>query len=121
MRKTYVIGGLNRSAFRRSLQAANIQYVEDKTLLDSQFVVTATESQHRIICQYIDQVNYQADLSYFDFRVKNDGAAEFAAYLDMFAPEATYEKKKGWFKTRFSVCCHPKLAKVFLEASKNFN
>lgn len=115
-----MIGGLNRTAFRRSLLAAGVSYEEDKALLDSQFVVDATEGQHRIICQYIDQVNYYAEYSHFYFKVKNDSAAEFTAYLDMF-PEASYTKKKGWFKTKYDVCCHPKLAKVFLEAEKNFN
>jgi len=113
VKQVYTIGGLNRGSFRRSLQAYSIHYVEDKGLLDSQFVVDATPAQHQAIMDHIDQINYQAEFSFFTFKIKNGGEAnEFEAYVEMF-PEAKMTKKKGWFKTTFDIFCHPTNAKHF--------
>lgn len=121
MKQTYTIGALGRSAFRRALHSGNLSYVEDKGFLDSQFVVEATPRQHQILMEWINDMNYKSEYTFFDFKIKNGGTAnEYAAYLDMF-PEATYTRKKGWFKTTFTVHCHPHLGKVFLEAASNYN
>jgi hypothetical protein len=113
MRQTYRIGALNRTSFRRSLQAAGISYTEDKGFLDSQFVVDANTAQHQVIVNYINKNNYRAEFTYFTFKVKNGGEAnEFEAYVKMF-PDAEMTKKKGWFKTTFDIYCHPTKAKLF--------
>lgn len=120
-RKAYTIGALNRTDFRRVLQGAGISFLEDKGLLDSQFVVEASPDQHRVLIRAINEHNYRAEYSYYSYKFWNGGTAnEFEAYLTMF-PEAEVTKHKGWFKTTFDVHCHPKLAKVFEEAAKNFS
>lgn len=121
MNKTYVIGALGRSQFRRSLQAGGVSYVEDKGILDSQFVVDATPEQHRIIIKWINTQNYRSEFTYFTFKVKNSAAAEYADYLSKFSDAEVTSMKKGWFKTRFDVYCHPHLGKEFLDAEANFN
>ncbi len=113
MMKTYLIGGLNRTSFRRALQSAGIEYSEDKALLDSQFVVMASAAQHQVIIKRIDEINYRADFTDYVFKIKNgDKADTFEKYVGMFA-QATVTKRKGWFKTKFKIYCHPKDGKLF--------
>lgn len=113
MKQTYTIGALGRTSFRRSLQAGGLLYVEDKSFLDSQFVVDATLAQHQVLQNWIDDVNYRCAFTYFTFKIRNGGEAnEFEAYVAMF-PEATMTKKKGWFKTTFDIRCHPTEGKLF--------
>lgn len=52
-----VAGALLRRSVRASLDSANIGYREHRGLLDSIFVVTATESQWRVIRRWADGVN----------------------------------------------------------------
>jgi len=51
-------GLLIRGPFRRALQRAGIRFIEDKSILDSQFVILdATDTQIAGIINYIERVN----------------------------------------------------------------
>lgn len=113
MMKTYLIGGLNRTSFRRALQSAGLEYSEDKALLDSQFVVMATAAQHQVFIDRIDEINFRAAFTDYVFKIKNgDKADAFEKYVGMFS-QVEIIKKKGWFKTKFKIFCHPTEGKLF--------
>lgn len=119
IQRTYIIGALNRRGFRRSLESAGLAYAEDKGLLDSQFVVTAPINYHLMIQKYIKDQQYKSEFEFYTFKVKNGGEAnEFEALATSF-PNTDVEKSKGWFKTKFTVYCHPSTAKVLSRMEKS--
>lgn len=119
IQQTYIIGALNRRGFRRSLESAGLAYAEDRGFLDSQFVVTASVNHHRMIQKYIKEQQYRSEFEFFTYKVKNGGEAnEFEALAASF-PDADVEKSKGWFKTKFTVYCHPDTAKVLSRMEKS--
>lgn len=119
IQRTYIIGALDRRVFRRSLESAGIAYLEDKGFLDSQYVVTATERQHQLIQKWIRDQNHKSEFEFFTFKVKNGGEANEFEALAVSFPGVEVDKNKGWFKTKFTVCCHPSTAEVLTRMEKN--
>lgn len=105
--------------FRRSIEAAGLTYLEDRGFLDSQFVVTGSERHHYIIQKWIRDQNYKSDFEFFTYKVKNGGEANEFESLAVSFPDAEVAKTKGWFKTKFTVYCHPETAQVLTRMEKN--
>jgi hypothetical protein len=104
--RCYIIGALNRRNYRREFQRANIQFVEERGILDSQFMVTAPLVQHVKIQRVMKKHQRECEFTVGTYHIRNKNSEWFDQYTARL-PELSVTKKRGWFNTRYDIYAHP--------------
>jgi hypothetical protein len=110
VKQTYIIGALNRAAFRRSLLASDIKFEEDRGFLDSQFIVTATPHQYSLISVYIRRRAYEMEFSFFTFKVPNKLSEIFYSQALAFVNQENITISRGWLNSKYEIWIHPTMS-----------
>ncbi len=94
---------------------SGVDYVEDKGWLDSQFTISASPEVHKNIAEYLNKIKFQLEYDFFNYKVKNGkDANDFLNYVNgVIDSNCLVEVKKGWFKTKVEIFCHPTTAAKF--------